>query len=74
MTPQFGRPVSRAITVSAAVLLLASTGGVQGVKPLKKCPVDAVVSGTVCMDTRAALCLGGGQFYNGDENIHVCST
>jgi formylglycine-generating enzyme required for sulfatase activity len=39
----------RTITVSAA-LLLASTAGAQGAKPLKKCPVDAVVSGTVCMD------------------------
>jgi len=42
--------VSRAITVSAALVLLASTAGAQGAKPLKKCAVDAVVSGTVCMD------------------------
>jgi hypothetical protein len=42
--------VSRAITVSAALALLASTAGAQGAKPLTKCPVDAVVSGTVCMD------------------------
>ena len=48
------RQVSRAITVSAAVLLLASTAGAQGAKPLKKCAVDAVVAGTVCMDTYEA--------------------
>jgi formylglycine-generating enzyme required for sulfatase activity len=32
------------------VLLLAGTVWAQGAKPLEKCPVDAVVSGTVCMD------------------------
>ncbi len=42
--------VSRAITVSAALLLLASIAGAQGAKPLTKCAVDAVMSGTVCMD------------------------
>jgi formylglycine-generating enzyme required for sulfatase activity len=42
--------VSRAITVSAALVLLASTAGAQGAKPLTKCAGDAVVSGTVCMD------------------------
>jgi formylglycine-generating enzyme required for sulfatase activity len=36
--------------VSAAVVLLASTAGAQGAKPLTKCAPDAVVSGTVCMD------------------------
>jgi formylglycine-generating enzyme required for sulfatase activity len=46
--------VSRAIIVSAALLLLASTAGAQGAKPLKKCAVDAVVAGTVCMDTYEA--------------------
>jgi hypothetical protein len=44
------RQVSRAITVSTALVLLASTAGAQGAKPITKCPVDAVVSGTVCMD------------------------
>ncbi len=46
------RQVSRVITVSAALMLLASTAGAGGPPsgPLKKCPVDAVVSGTVCMD------------------------
>jgi hypothetical protein len=37
--------------VSAALMLLASTAGAQGAKPLTKCAPDAVVSGTVCMDT-----------------------
>jgi hypothetical protein len=40
--------------VSAALLLLASTAGAQGAKPLNKCAVDAVVAGTVCMDTYKA--------------------
>jgi hypothetical protein len=40
--------------VSAAVVLLASTAGAQGAKPLTKCAPDAVVSGTVCMDTYEA--------------------
>ena len=44
------RSVARMITVSAALVLQASTAGAQGAKPLKKCPVDAVVAGTVCMD------------------------
>ena len=48
------RPVSRAITMSAAVVLLASPAGAQGAKPLTKCARDAVVSGTVCMDTYEA--------------------
>ncbi len=34
----------------AAGLLLAATAQAQGAKVLKKCPIDAVVSGTVCMD------------------------
>lgn len=38
------------ITVSAALLLLASRAEAQGAKPLGKCAPDAVVSGTVCMD------------------------
>ena len=42
--------VSRAIMVSAALMLLASSAGAQGAKPLTKCAPDAVVSGTVCMD------------------------
>jgi formylglycine-generating enzyme required for sulfatase activity len=43
------RQASYWIVVPAA-LLLVSTAGAQGAKPLKKCPVDGVVSGTVCMD------------------------
>jgi hypothetical protein len=41
----------RGIMVPAAVMLLAGTAWAQGAKPLKKCAPDAVVSGTVCMDT-----------------------
>jgi formylglycine-generating enzyme required for sulfatase activity len=48
------RQVSRAITVAAALVLLARTAGAQGAKPLTKCAGDAVVSGTVCMDTYEA--------------------
>ena len=44
------RQLSGAIMVSAALVLLASTAGAQGAKPLTKCAPDAVVSGTVCMD------------------------
>jgi len=40
----------RVIRASAGLLLLASAAGAQGAKPLAKCAVDAVVSGTVCMD------------------------
>src|SRR5262245_37783493 len=42
------------MTMSAALVLLASTAGAQGAKPLKKCAPDAVVSGTLCMDTYEA--------------------
>ncbi len=35
---------------AAALLLLAATANAQGAKPLTKCPHDAVVAGTVCMD------------------------
>jgi hypothetical protein len=42
--------VVSAIVAAAWLALLAGTAGAQGAKPLKKCPVDAVVSGTVCMD------------------------
>jgi hypothetical protein len=38
------------IRASAGLLLLASAAGAQGAKPLAKCALDAVVSGTVCMD------------------------
>ena len=31
-------------------LFVAGTAGAQGAKPLKRCPADSVVSGTVCMD------------------------
>jgi len=45
------RELSGAMMVSAAwVVLLASTAGAQGAKPLTKCASDAVVAGTVCMD------------------------
>jgi hypothetical protein len=44
------RQISRAMTVSAALLLLAGTARAQGAKPLTKCAADAVVSGTVCID------------------------
>jgi Sulfatase-modifying factor enzyme 1 len=42
--------ISRTILVSAAAVLLTTTAGAQGAKPLTKCAPDAVVSGTVCMD------------------------
>jgi hypothetical protein len=42
--------IARGWTVAAVLLALVSTAGAQGAKPLKKCPRDAVVSGTVCMD------------------------
>ena len=42
------RMTSRWITLPAALALLASTAVASG--PLKKCPVDALVAGTVCMD------------------------
>jgi Sulfatase-modifying factor enzyme 1 len=44
------RALSRGIITSAALVLLASTAGAQGAKPLKRCSFGAVVSGTVCMD------------------------
>jgi len=42
------------IAVSAALLLVEGTVGAQGANPLKKCPGDAVVSGTVCLDAYEA--------------------
>src|SRR5262245_49978418 len=45
---------ARVISTSAALALLAGTAWAQGAKPLKKCAPDAVVSGTVCMDTYEA--------------------
>jgi hypothetical protein len=44
--------IRQGITVSAALALLASAAGAGGPPsgPLKKCPVDAVVSGSTCMD------------------------
>ncbi len=42
------------MVVSAASVLLASPAGAQGAKPLTKCAPDAVVAGTVCMDTYEA--------------------
>jgi hypothetical protein len=46
------RHISNGMTVAAAVLLLAGTADAAGPPsgPLKKCPVDAVVSGAGCMD------------------------
>ena len=38
------------IMASVWLVALAATAHAQGAKPLKKCPVDSVVSGTVCMD------------------------
>jgi formylglycine-generating enzyme required for sulfatase activity len=42
------------LTVVASVALVAGTAGAQGAKPLKKCAPDAVIAGTVCMDTYEA--------------------
>jgi hypothetical protein len=42
------------LTTVANVALLAGTTGAQGAKPLKKCAPDAVIAGTVCMDTYEA--------------------
>jgi formylglycine-generating enzyme required for sulfatase activity len=39
------------LTTAAAVAVLAGAAGAQGAKPLKKCAPDAVIAGTVCMDT-----------------------
>jgi hypothetical protein len=44
------RSAVQGVTMAAALALLAGTAGAQGAKPLKKCPIDSVVSGTVCMD------------------------
>ena len=41
---------SKAMMMGVALLLVASTAGAQGARPLTKCPADSVVSGTVCMD------------------------
>ena len=45
--------IVRGVLLTAAVVLGVQTGaaGTPPDGPLKKCPVDAVVSGTVCMDT-----------------------
>jgi len=40
--------------MALAVAALAGTAGAQGAKPLKKCAPDAVIAGTVCMDTYEA--------------------
>jgi len=42
--------MTRIVVGTTAGLLLAGTAQAQGAKVLKKCPADAVVSGTVCMD------------------------
>lgn len=44
------RQGTQAMVMSAALVLLASTAGAQGAKPLSKCAPDAVGAGTVCMD------------------------
>jgi hypothetical protein len=46
--------IALALVGTLVVLTFATPVGAQGAKPLKKCPVDAVVSGTVCMDTYEA--------------------
>jgi hypothetical protein len=46
--------IVRAAAVSAVIGLLASTAWAQGAKPLERCPGDAVLSGTVCMDAYEA--------------------
>ena len=48
------RQLSGAIMGTAAWVLLASTAGAQGAKPLTKCAPDAVVAGSVCIDTYEA--------------------
>jgi formylglycine-generating enzyme required for sulfatase activity len=40
----------KTLAMFATWLALAWVAGAQGAKPLKKCPTDSVVSGTVCMD------------------------
>ena len=44
----------RGVTVLAAVALLADTAWAQGAKALKRCAPDAVIAGTVCIDTYEA--------------------
>lgn len=44
------RLVLRAMTTCLALVTVAGDAAAQGAKPLAKCPPDAVVSGTVCMD------------------------
>ena len=44
----------RRMVVLAALALCGSTAWAQGAKPLKKCSLDAVVSGTLCVDTYEA--------------------
>jgi hypothetical protein len=44
------RTASRGVTLAAGLVLLASAAEAQGARPLTRCPADAVISGTVCMD------------------------
>jgi hypothetical protein len=44
------RTTLRTVAIAAVLSLLWSPARAQGAKPLKKCPPDAVVAGTVCMD------------------------
>lgn len=45
-----GRTLTTIVAGTAAGLVLAGAAQAQGAKPLKKCPADAVVAGTVCLD------------------------
>ena len=47
------RPTTQRLGL-ALVVALAGTAWAQGAKPLKKCAPDAVIAGTVCMDTYEA--------------------
>ncbi len=48
------RTAASAAVLATTLVLAASPANAQGAKPLTKCAPDAVVSGTVCMDTYEA--------------------
>jgi hypothetical protein len=48
------RMMAKGLAGALTLALLAGTAGAQGAKPLKKCAPDAVIAGTVCMDTYEA--------------------
>jgi hypothetical protein len=48
------RTMAKGVAGALTLALLAGTAWAQGAKPLKKCPADAVIAGTVCMDTYEA--------------------